>query len=148
MRGKQKGAVSLLKKFVGKDKTSHHCFIHQQVLCSKILQFNHVLSVVVNIVNYFRKNKTKHRIFKQFLKDCETEFGDVVYHTEIRWLSKANVLKHFVSLFDNIVTFLENDSKNHPQLYDQEWKDLYFLFSFLYKYFFIVYILALFLLFL
>ena len=44
---------------------------------------------------------------------CETEFERILFQTEVRWLSKANCLSRFYSLFDTIVEFLE---KANPQL--------------------------------
>lgn len=34
----------------------YHCFIHTQVLCSKVLKFDHVVDVVFKMLNFLRSN--------------------------------------------------------------------------------------------
>jgi hypothetical protein len=61
MRGKNVGAVALIEQFVCRQITKHHCIIHLQVLCSKVLKFDYVMSVVVSLVIYLRSSGLKHR---------------------------------------------------------------------------------------
>uniref|UniRef100_A0A8C0H5C3 SPIN-DOC-like zinc-finger domain-containing protein n=1 Tax=Chelonoidis abingdonii TaxID=106734 RepID=A0A8C0H5C3_CHEAB len=79
--GKNVGAVSLLEEFIGRQITKHHCNIHQQVLCSKVLKFEHVMSVLVSIVNYIRSRGLKHRTFQAFLEgeDAECNNGTIKF---------------------------------------------------------------------
>ena len=84
MCGKRNGAAALLQGHIGRKVITHHCIIHQQVLCSKVLEFDHVMSVVVSIVNFLRTRKLKHGLFKLFLEEVDAEYGDVVYHTDVR----------------------------------------------------------------
>lgn len=72
-----------------------HCIIHQQVLCSKCLKFDNVMSMVVKCINQIRSRGLKHRRFRAFLEEMESEDGDVLDFTEVRWLSRGNVLKRF-----------------------------------------------------
>ena len=65
---KKNRAVALLQAHIGRKVITHHCIIHQQVLCSKVLEFDHVMLVVVSIVNYLRTRKVKHCLFKLFSK--------------------------------------------------------------------------------
>ncbi|XP_076810297.1 general transcription factor II-I repeat domain-containing protein 2-like [Clavelina lepadiformis] len=128
MCGKTKGAMSLLQEVIGRKIIAHHCIIHQQVLCSKVLKFDHVMSVAVSIVNYIRTRKVKHRLFKSFLEETGAEYGDVVYHTDVRWLSRGKVLKRFIALKDEIKKFLETEPKKFSELDDLSWnEDLFFL---------------------
>nr|XP_039256406.1 general transcription factor II-I repeat domain-containing protein 2-like [Styela clava] len=86
------------------------------------------MSVVVSIVNYLRTRKLKHRLFKLFLEEVDAEYGDVVYHTDVRWLGRANVLKRFISLKTEITTFLKTEYKVFSELNDSSWnEDLFFL---------------------
>jgi len=53
MIGIKTDAVALLESHVWRKITKFHCIIHLHVLlCSKVLQFEHVMSVLVKIVNY------------------------------------------------------------------------------------------------
>ena len=49
--------------------------------------------VVVSFANYLQTRKLKHRLFTLFLEEADSEYGDVVYHTDVRWFSRANVLQ-------------------------------------------------------
>ena len=84
MCGKHTGAVSLIQEFIGRRIITHHCIIHQQALCGKVLKFEHVMSVVVSIVNYLRARALKHRTFRAFLEEVDAKYEDLVYHTEVR----------------------------------------------------------------
>ena len=128
MCGKHTGAVSLIQEFIGRRIITHHCIIHQQALCDKVLKFEHVMSVVVSIVNYLRARALKHRTFRAFLEEVDAKYEDLVYHTEVRWLSRGRVLQRFVALKEEISQFLKNDSKKFEELESEPWNhDLFFL---------------------
>ena len=97
---------------------SVHCILHQEALCSKSLQMREVMDVVVKTANFFRSRGLTHRQFKSFLADMNSEYGELLYHTEIRWLSRGNVLKRFFALRNEITTFLEMKNKAVPLLAD------------------------------
>jgi hypothetical protein len=69
MRGKNVGAVTLVEKCAGKKIIKTHCIIHQQVLCSTVLNFEHVMSVMVSIVNFIRSRVLTHRLCRAFLEE-------------------------------------------------------------------------------
>ena len=72
-----------------------HCLIHQQAQCCKVLKWESVMKVVVSCINFIRANGLKHRQFQAFLSVLESAHGDVLYHAEVRWLSRGRVLKRF-----------------------------------------------------
>ena len=72
-----------------------HCIIHQENLCAKLLKFTHVMETTVSCVNFIKSRGLSHRQFQQFLQDVELEYGDLIFHGEVRWLSKGNLLKRF-----------------------------------------------------
>ena len=47
---------------------------------------------VVRAVNSIRARGLKHRQFRSFLEDIEADFTDVLYHTNVRWLSMGKVM--------------------------------------------------------
>lgn len=127
MTGINNGAVALLEKSSGRQIIKYHCVIHLQVLCSKVLQLEHVMSVVVSIVNYIRGRALKHRTFRAFLEEIDADYSDLLYHAEVRWLSRGRVLHRFLSLKEEIIKFLENEEKEFPELKDESWNyDLFF----------------------
>ena len=116
MCGKHTGAVSLIQEVIERRIIILHCLIHQQALCGKILKFDHVMSVVVSVVNYLRARALKHKIFRAFLEEVDAECKDLVYHTEVRWLSGGRVLQRSVALKEEVLQFLKNESKKFEEL--------------------------------
>ena len=62
---------------------------------------------VVSAVNLIRARGLNHRQFRNFLKDIEADFTDVLYHTNVRWLSMGKVIKRVWDLQAEILLFLE-----------------------------------------
>lgn len=137
MTGETKGFVSRLTRklqdeYPEKPKIrTFHCLIHQQVLSFKILKMDEVLKTVSKIVNFIRSRALNHRQFTSFLKGLESEFEDLPYYTEVRWLSCYKVLKNFYLLLEEIIVFLElkyEKNENISIIKDPLWKkDLAFL---------------------
>ena len=128
MCGKTKGPMTLLQEHIGRKIIINHCIIQRQVLCSKVLKFDHVMLVVVYVVKYLRIRKLNHRLFKSFLKEADSEYGDLVYHTDVRWLSRANVLQRFIALKPEVSKFLETEPKEFSEQDDSSWnEDFFFL---------------------
>ena len=93
---KHTGAVSLIQEVIERRIIIHHCIIQHQALCGKILKFDHVMSVVVSVVNYLRAQNLK--TFRAFLEELDAEYKGLVHHTEVGWLSRGRVLLRFVVL--------------------------------------------------
>jgi hypothetical protein len=54
--------------------------------------------------------------------------ADLLYHTEVRWLSRGRVFQRFVALKDQIAKFLQNEPRKFQQLENESWNhDLFFL---------------------
>jgi len=124
MLGKNVGFVKLLENWLERPLLSFYCVIHEESLCAKVSskQLTEVMSVVVKIVNIIvARSSLIHRQFKEFLNEIEAEYGDLLLHTEIRWLSRGKVLNRFVSLIDAIQIFLIEIKENFPQLDDKLW---------------------------
>ena len=82
------------------------------VRVSKTIQLGDVMEVVVKTVNVTRARGLSHREFQAFLSELDAEYGDVVYHSAVRWLSRGNVLKRFYSLRSERDQFLK--AENQP----------------------------------
>lgn len=131
MVGEKNGFIGCLKKDIG-DRAEllkhYHCIIHQEALCGKHLKFKEIMDFVVSTVNFIRARSLNHREFQVFLESISAAYGDVVYHTEVRWLSRGNVLKRFFALRDEIKSFLQEKGRDASVMEDGDWiGDLAFL---------------------
>ncbi|XP_071059499.1 general transcription factor II-I repeat domain-containing protein 2A-like [Pseudochaenichthys georgianus] len=129
MTGRKNGLVALVQRKLEEEAIALHCIIHQQALCSKCLKFDNVMSVVVKCINHIRSRGLKHRQFRAFLEEIESEYEDGLYFTEVRWLSRGHVLKRFFELRTELNVFmLEKGGMAVPELSDPKWlMDLAFL---------------------
>uniref|UniRef100_A0AAQ4RGF6 HAT C-terminal dimerisation domain-containing protein n=1 Tax=Gasterosteus aculeatus aculeatus TaxID=481459 RepID=A0AAQ4RGF6_GASAC len=103
MTGRKNGLVALVQRKLEEegveDAIALHCIIHQQALCSKIMRFDNVMSDVVKIINHIRSRALKHRQFRDFLAEIESEYEDVLYFTE-----ELNVLNKKLQGQDQLVS--------------------------------------------
>ncbi|XP_067942792.1 general transcription factor II-I repeat domain-containing protein 2A-like [Watersipora subatra] len=99
-----------------------HCIIHQENLSAKIINMDHVNSVVVKTINYIRLRGLNHREFQEFLRHLDSQSEDVVYFTEVRWLSRASTLQRFWLLLDEIILFLKLKRKEAQELCEPLWR--------------------------
>ncbi|XP_075768584.1 general transcription factor II-I repeat domain-containing protein 2A-like [Pelodiscus sinensis] len=129
MMGCTNGFIALCKKDESFPKCmSYHCIIHQEALRVKVLSFQHVMNVVIKIINSIQVKPLQHRLFKALLEDIDDKQSDLILHAEVRWLSKGKVLARFLSLVEEIKEFLKSTNQNFEQLEDSSWlMDLAFL---------------------
>lgn len=119
---------ALREKKISDDIVIFHCIIHQQNLCTKSLKFQHVIGPVTKAVNFIRARGLNHRQFQKFLDDLNTTQQDVVYFTEVRWLSKGCMLRRFYELRKEVTHFLKKKGQPIAEMEDESWLcDLAFL---------------------
>ena len=88
-----------------KSKKIFHCTLSCLVTASYIkkasvspLEVKHIMDPVMRAVNAIRAHGLKHRQFPSFLEDIEAD-SDVLYHTNVRWLSMGKGLKRDCHVF-------------------------------------------------
>ncbi|KAK0135368.1 General transcription factor II-I repeat domain-containing protein 2B [Merluccius polli] len=125
MVGSRAGAVSLLSEKVvnngGEKLVRYHCIIHQEALAAQMLKMKHVMDIVVKTVNFLKSRGLIHCQFKAFLAQSEADFGNVIYFTAVRWLSRDATLKHFFNLRKEIKEFMESKGQYVTELSDTKW---------------------------
>ncbi|XP_069506236.1 general transcription factor II-I repeat domain-containing protein 2-like [Ambystoma mexicanum] len=132
MNGRHSGFVVCCKAYPDFPPLLHyHCIIHQQGICAKVMGFDHVMAPVVQIINLICAKAKQHRMFKIFLEELSAAHGDLLLHTEIRWLSRGKILRRFLSLFPEIKDFMRSRNEDICQLCSISWLfDLAFLADF------------------
>lgn len=91
-----------------------HCMLHRHALASKTLTTNlkQYLNIAVNIVKYIRGRALNHRIFRVLCEEVGAAHTVLLYHTEIRWLSKGRMLTKIFELREEIIQFLINQNSD------------------------------------
>uniref|UniRef100_A0A8D9BI68 General transcription factor II-I repeat domain-containing protein 2 n=1 Tax=Cacopsylla melanoneura TaxID=428564 RepID=A0A8D9BI68_9HEMI len=89
---------------------------------------NQVMTFVIKIVNNVRAHSLKRRQFKQLAEEMDCQYGDLLLHNEVRWLSRGKVLQRFNEVLPVLVTFFKNQGEPYPELENPEWlQDFAFL---------------------
>ncbi|XP_065444398.1 general transcription factor II-I repeat domain-containing protein 2A-like [Chrysemys picta bellii] len=127
MCGEKNGLVGRMRSKMREENcagelTVYHCIIHQESLSAKVLKMDHVMNTVTQTVNFIRAHGLNHRQFQSFLREIDSEFGDMPYHTEVRWLSRGKVLKRHFELREEICQFMDSKGKDCTVLRDEKWK--------------------------
>uniref|UniRef100_A0A8C7ELN2 SPIN-DOC-like zinc-finger domain-containing protein n=1 Tax=Neovison vison TaxID=452646 RepID=A0A8C7ELN2_NEOVI len=110
------------------DLKSVRCIIHPESLCAQKLKMEHVMSVVVNSVNWICSRGLNRGEFTTLLYELDSQYGSLLYCTDIKWLSRGLVLKRFFESLEEIAAFMASRGKPLPQLSSPDWiRDLAFL---------------------
>ena len=115
MVGCIKGFASLARN-ENQNLVCAHCFLHREVLVSKVSQENvkQVLHQVVEIVNYIKSRPIKSRLFEELCKSMDCQHVCLLMHTDIRWLSKDKMLTCVHESQKELIVFF--DKEKHKRL--------------------------------
>lgn len=80
------------------------------------------MSTVTQTVNFIRAKGLNHRQFQSFLREIDSAFTDIPYHTEVRWLSRGKILQRVFDLHKDICQFMDSKGKDCTVLRDEKWK--------------------------
>ena len=109
MLGKTSGFATLVKKEAPQIIVTH-CFLHRlALLASKTLSstLREILSTSVKVVNFIRARALNRRLFKKLCLEMGAQHEVLLYHTEVRSLSKGQVLKRLMELRKEVSLFLK-----------------------------------------
>ena len=92
-----------------------HCILHREALASRTLphEMKEVLDLSIEIVNYIKAGSLNSRLFKLLCQDMESEHAALFFHTNVRWLSKGNMLKRLYELKEEAAVFLDLRKKRN-----------------------------------
>uniref|UniRef100_A0A671NNP5 Uncharacterized protein n=1 Tax=Sinocyclocheilus anshuiensis TaxID=1608454 RepID=A0A671NNP5_9TELE len=122
MTGKHKGLVAEMQN-ICPDLLAFHCIVHQQALYSKLVD-GYFVEVMDTVVNFIRARPLMNRRFIALLDEIDSAYGDLILHSEVRWLSSGKVLHRFLAVLPEIVHFLNDigEGERFPVLRENEWK--------------------------
>ena len=108
MLGKHSGVIAFIMKDDNyQESLPIHCVIHREHLAAKCFKYDHVMKIVLEIVNSIRSNAETHLQFRKCVEELDEDIpNDINYYCIVRWLSTSNVLK-FVDLVQSICAFFK-----------------------------------------
>ena len=130
MIGRTSGFIALCKESESfPDILNHHCIIHQQALCGKILNMKEVMDIAMKIVCSVRARSLQKRLFRAHVEENGAEHTDLLLHTDVRWLSRGTFLARFTELSEiKDLLKLSTHVDYHTKLENHQWLlDLSFL---------------------
>ena len=81
--------------------------IHRQALASRTLpsDLQSALNIAIKMVNFVKKSALNTRLFSKLFKDMSADYTTLLYHTDMRWLSKGNMLSRLFQLREELAEF-------------------------------------------
>ena len=71
---------------------------------------------IIRTVNFITAEGLNHCQFQEFLKSIDADYGNIIYFSEVRWLSQAQMSKIFYDLWHVIKCFMVSKNKFVPEL--------------------------------
>ncbi|XP_003378730.1 putative zinc finger protein [Trichinella spiralis] len=108
MLGSRSGFVKMVKS-KNPSIFAMHCAIHRQALVAKTLpdDLREDLNFAVEVVNYVKSSALNTRLFASLCESLNADHMALLYHTEVCWLSKGNMLGRIYELREAVAEFLE-----------------------------------------
>ena len=78
------------------------------------------LKDVIQVVNSIKRSAKSTRCFQKLCQDLGSEHVQVLYHAEVRWLSRGKVLSRFYELRAEIASFLAQNNAPLAQLFSSD----------------------------
>ena len=112
MLGKKSGFQARVKA-VSPSVISVHCFIHGFALAAKLLPPNlkTSLNLIVKMVNCIKTSGLNSLLLKVICEDIGSEYTSLLFHTEVRWLSRWNTTMRLFVLRKELLQFFQ--TKDH-----------------------------------
>ncbi|XP_063216719.1 LOW QUALITY PROTEIN: protein FAM200A-like [Bacillus rossius redtenbacheri] len=108
MLGSHSGLATLIKQSSNPSKLTSHCILHRQALDSKTLPkcLNDTMKLAIKVVNVIKSSALNSRLFKKLCTEMDSNHENLLFHTEVCWLSKGNMLERLYELRGEIDLFL------------------------------------------
>ena len=80
--------------------------IHRDTLAAKTIKKR----LQEQLINY-KSSAVNTRLFRELCKDMDADHTNLLYHTQVRWLSKGNMLSRVFELREEIRLFVYAQNK-------------------------------------
>ncbi|XP_077065697.1 SCAN domain-containing protein 3-like [Siphateles boraxobius] len=113
MTGRHHGVVRQILDRAPEAKWTH-CFLHRESLAAKKMspELHEVMDVSVKTINFIKNNAVNSRCFAKHCEGLEADHVQLLFHSEVRWLSRGLVLKRLFELRNEVLSFLTE--RNSP----------------------------------
>ena len=81
---------------------------------------NEVLSQSVKIINYIKSGALNTRLLKALCHEMGSDHQNLLFHSEVRWLSRGEVLKRLYELRKEVHLFLIDKKSNLSQFFQNK----------------------------
>ena len=121
MLGNKSKYTALVKK-EAPNVTVTHCMLHRHAFAAKSLPLilKEILLYCVKMVNFLRSRSINHRVFKALCRELGSDHEVLLYHSEVRWLSRGKILKRLQELKQEVSLFLKNKNSLLAEKIDSE----------------------------
>ena len=102
-----------------------HCMIHRYALAVKTLppDLKTTLDDVVAMVNFIKNSPLNTRMLRLLCQELNAEEESLLFHTEVRWLSRGNVVARVVTLKGELKEFFERNKKEKTRVFVNKLSD-------------------------
>ena len=86
--------------------------IYRQVLTTKTLpqEFQDIMKSAVSVVNFVKTSASNSRLFSKLCSELDAFNNVLLFHTDVRWLSRCKVLSRVFYLRDELKTLFNKKS--------------------------------------
>ncbi len=90
-----------------------HWMIHRFALATKPLPeyFSYAFKIIVEIVNYIKTSALNTRLFKRMCDEFSDTTLNILYYSQVRWLSAGNMLNRVYEIKNELIEFFKNNQK-------------------------------------
>ncbi|CAH1115878.1 unnamed protein product [Psylliodes chrysocephalus] len=123
LSGKNSGLIARLKTLIPNANWVHY-FLLRQALAAKEMpdDLRQVLAEAIKVVNYIKSRPLQSRLLKNLCEEVGALHKHLLFHTEVRWLPRGNVLSRLFSLKSELFLFLMGSKPELSRFFrDEKW---------------------------
>ncbi len=108
-----KSGFQQLVKCVTPSVIGTHCMLHRQVLATKTLPHDLLITMksIIDLVNFVKSSALNTRLFSCLCGDMNSPNSVLLFHTTVRWLSRGKVLNRVFELRNELKVFIRQKNR-------------------------------------